>query len=117
MEFEGLKFSYDRLLGQFTLLNTQRTCLMKFLVQWTLPAATYRPAVARFLEGGGMPPQGVKLIGRWHGMSGGGCAIAETNDAKALYTWVAEWSEFLPMTTPPVLEDKDAGKILEKMYG
>ena len=90
---------------------------MKYIVSWQLPAATYNAAVARFLEGGGMPPAGVKLIGRWHGMSGGGFAVAETTDAKALYAWVAEWSEFLPMQTTPCLEDADAGEVLKSMKG
>ena len=89
---------------------------MKFLVSWSLPQATFRPAVARFLEGGGTPPSGVTLIGRWHGMSGAGFAVVETNDAKALYTWVAEWWEFLPLQTTPVLEDADAGAVLGAMY-
>ena len=31
---------------------------MKFLVSWSLPSATFRPAVARFLKAGGMPPCG-----------------------------------------------------------
>ena len=89
---------------------------MKFLVSWSLPAATFRPAVARFLKDGGMPPSGVNLIGRWHGMSGMGFAVVETNDAKALYAWIAEWSEFLPLQTTPVLEDADAGAVLGAMY-
>jgi len=95
---------------------TERMCLMKFMVSWSLPHATFRPAVARFLKAGGMPPEGVKLIGRWHGMSGMGVAVVETSDAKALYAWVAEWSEFLPMQTTPVLEDSDAGAVLGAMY-
>ena len=89
---------------------------MKFLVSWSLPQATFRPAVARFLQGGGVPPAGVKMIGRWHGMSGFGFAVVETTDAKALYAWVAEWAEFLPMQTTPVLEDADAGAVLAAMY-
>ena len=89
---------------------------MKFMVSWALPQGTFRPAVARFLEGGGMPPAGVKLIGRWHGMSGMGVAVAETNDPKALYAWVSEWSEFLPLQTTPVVEDADAGEVLSTMY-
>ena len=89
---------------------------MKFLVSWSLPQATFRPAVARFLQGGGAPPAGVKLIGRWHGMSGFGFAVVETTDAKALYAWVAEWSEYLPLQTTPVLEDADAGAVLAAMY-
>lgn len=89
---------------------------MKFLVSWSLPQATFRPAVARFLQGGGATPAGVKLIGRWHGMSGFGFAVVETSDAKALYAWIAEWAEFLPMQTTPVLEDADAGAVLAAMY-
>ena len=89
---------------------------MKFLVSWALPHATFRPAVARFLQNGGAPPDGVTLIGRWHGMSGKGCAVVECSDPKALYAWVAEWSEFLPVETTPVLEDADAGAVLGSIY-
>ena len=89
---------------------------MKFLVSWSLPPATFRPAVARFLETGGMPPAGVNMIGRWHGLSGAGCAVVESNDPKALYAWIAEWSEFLPLQTTPVLEDADAGAVLATLY-
>ena len=89
---------------------------MKFLVSWSLPAATYRAAVARFLKAGGMPPANVKLIGRWHGMSGKGCAVVETTDATALYAWVAEWMEFLPLETTPVVEDGEAGTVLESLF-
>lgn len=89
---------------------------MKFMVSWSLPPATFRPAVSRFLEAGGMPPEGVALIGRWHGMSGAGVAIVETDDDRALYDWVAEWSEFLPLQTTPVLEDAEAGEVLAARY-
>jgi hypothetical protein len=59
-----------------------------------------------------MPPAGVKLIGRWHGMSGNGFAVVETDDPKALYAWFAEWQEFLPIQTTPCLEDAEAGAVL-----
>jgi hypothetical protein len=85
---------------------------MKFIVSWSLPQATYHGASERFLKTGGMPPAGVKLIGRWHGMSGNGFAVVETDDPKALYAWFAEWTEFLPIETTPCLEDADAGAVL-----
>jgi len=85
---------------------------MKFIVSWSLPQATYHGASERFLKTGGMPPAGVKLIGRWHGMSGNGFAVVETDDPKALYTWFAEWQEFLLIETTPCLEDADAGAVL-----
>jgi hypothetical protein len=49
-------------------------------------------------------------------MSGMGVAIVETADPKALYAWIAEWSEFLPLQTTPVLEDADAGAVLGARY-
>ena len=54
---------------------------MKYIVSWTVAQETFHSAVGRFLETDGMPPSGVKLIGRWHGMSGRGFAIVETGDA------------------------------------
>jgi len=63
---------------------------MKFLVQWSIPHDTYRVATTKFVKTGGLPPAGVTLIGRWHGMSGKGCAVVDASDAKALYAWVAE---------------------------
>jgi hypothetical protein len=90
---------------------------VKFIVSWKLPQATYNDAVARFLKGGGAPPAGVKMLGRWHGMSGGGFAIAETGDPKALYAWVAEWSDLLPLEVTPCLEDEDAGAVMAAVKG
>ena len=90
---------------------------MKFIVSWTLPQATFPAAAANFLKTGGMPPENCKLIGRWHGMSGGGFAVVETTDAKALYHWVTEWGEFLPIQTTPCVEDADAGAVLQSLRG
>jgi hypothetical protein len=88
---------------------------MKYIVSWTLPQATFTAALGRFLQTGGMPPAGVKLIGRWHGMNGGGFAVVETTDAKALYAWFAEWTEFIPVQVTPCLEDADAGAVLQSL--
>ena len=91
---------------------------MKFLVSWSLPHGdSYRAAVARFLEGGGTPPDGVNMIGRWHGANGTGFAIAETNDAKAIFEWFAEWQEFMEIGATPLVEDADAGAVLQSLYG
>lgn len=85
---------------------------MKYLVSWTLPHGTFNAAVARFMETGGAPPAGVELLGRWHGMSGQGFAITESSDAKAMFLYIAQWSDLLPMTITPCLEDSDAGEAL-----
>ena len=39
---------------------------MKFMVKWTVPPGSYKPAVKRFLKTGGPTPKGLKSIARWH---------------------------------------------------
>ena len=85
---------------------------MKFIVSWKLPKGSVVDVEKRFLETGGQPPAGVSMLGRWHGMSGGGVLIAETSDAKALYSWLAYWNDLLEFETTPCLEDDEAGQVL-----
>lgn len=85
---------------------------MKFIVRWSIPKSSVLDAEARFVKTGAAPPAGVTMIGRWHGMSGGGVLIAETNDAKALYSWLSYWNDLLQFETTPCVEDADAGAVL-----
>jgi hypothetical protein len=85
---------------------------MKFIVGWKIPKTSVLSAQARFLQTGGAPPAGVKMVGRWHGMSGGGFLVAETSDAKALYAWLEQWNDLLEFETTPCLEDAEAGEVL-----
>ena len=90
---------------------------MQFIVSWKLNQSTYNDTVARFLQAGGLPPAGVKLVGRWHGMNGRGFAVAESQDPKALYAWMAEWNDVIPVEVTPCLGDADAGEVLESVKG
>ena len=85
---------------------------MKFIVNYSVPKASVVDAEQRFLKTGGAPPEGVKMIGRWHGMSGGGVLIAETNDAKALYSWLNYWNDLLDFDTTPCVEDAEAAEVM-----
>ena len=86
---------------------------MKYMVEWSCPPATFKATIARFLETGGAPPEGVKMLGRWHSMTNAhGVAICETNDEKALYLWQAQWADLIPMSVTPCLEDAEAGEVL-----
>lgn len=88
---------------------------MKYITIWHQPTGTYNAAVARFLETGGAPPKGVTLLGRWHGMSGHGVAISESDDPKAMFEWRAQWADLLELTVTPCLEDADAGAVVAAM--
>lgn len=90
---------------------------MKYLLQWSLPQSTFRDSVKRFLKTGGQPPEGVTLVGRWHGMNGKGCAVIESDDSKALFAYFAEWAEVIPIEATPLVEDAEAGDVLGRLYG
>ncbi len=89
---------------------------MKYLVQWSFPQATFRQSVQRFLQTGGAPPAGVTLVGRWHGMNGKGAAVVETSDPTALFAYLAEWLEFIPIEATPLVEDAEAAAALLPLY-
>lgn len=85
---------------------------MKFIVKYNISKGYVVEAEQRFVKTGGAPPAGVTMIGRWHGMSGGGVVIAETSDAKALYSWLSHWNDLLEFETTPCVEDAEAGAVL-----
>src|SRR5262249_28394534 len=91
---------------------------MRFLLSWTLPhGESFRAAVTRFLEGGGAPPAGAELIGRWHGGNGKGFPLAEMDDGRAFFLGVAEWKNFMNMGAPPLVEGADGGALLQSLFG
>jgi hypothetical protein len=55
------------------------------------------------------------MVGRWHGMSGRGVLIADTTDAKALYTWIGQWNDLLDFETTPCVEDAEAGEVIASL--
>jgi hypothetical protein len=85
---------------------------MKFILKFKASTENFDPVRRRFLETGGQPPEGVKMLGRWIGTDGTGVVIAETNEAKALYAWTAEWLDLLSFETTPCVEDAEAGAVL-----
>jgi hypothetical protein len=89
---------------------------MKFMVTWSLNPANRKDANARFLETGGGPPAGVKMLGRWHGAAGG-YVLAETSDVRALYEWTGQWSDLMDFTATPVMDDAEAAEVVKKIAG
>jgi hypothetical protein len=85
---------------------------MKFLHLWKVQPGAYNAAISRFMETGAMPPAGVKMLHRWHGMNGTGVMVSETDDPKPIFQWVAHWSDVLEISVTPCVEDADAGAAL-----
>lgn len=89
---------------------------MKVAVKWTLPAELSKTAIKRFLDSGAPPPAGVTMIGRWHALDGGhGFIIAESTDPKAIFAWVAEWTDVVDFTVTPVLDDAEAASVWQSV--
>ena len=88
---------------------------MKFILTFTLPPETQEAAIARFLETGGQPPPGVKLLGRWTQLDlCGGVALLESDDPQGLTAFTRGWSDLLEMTLSPVLEDQELTAVLRR---
>lgn len=86
---------------------------MLFIVRWEISQAARKAAIQRFLETGGAPPAGVKMLGRWHTADGAyGFAIAESDDAQAIGKWALAWNDLLPMDVRPALTDEGMGAVL-----
>ena len=89
---------------------------MRFGIWYTLPSENFKAAVKRFLETGGMPPEGVKLESRWHAATAGkGFILASSNDPKAVYQWTASWADVIHFDVSPVLDDNDAQGVLKSL--
>ena len=83
---------------------------MKFMGSWKLATGDQAEAARRFLAGGAPAPDGVTILGRWHGMgSKVGFVLFETDDLTALSSHTVKWGDVLDLTVVPVLEDADAG--------
>ena len=88
---------------------------MKFILTFTLPPETRDVAMARFLETGGQPPPGVRLLGRWTRLDlCGGVVLLESEDPQALTAFAHGWSDVVELTLAPVLEDQDLADVLKR---
>ena len=55
----------------------------------------------------------VKIVGRWHQLGGGkGVCICETDDDKALASWMQNWQGMCDISVVPVINDEDTRTIL-----
>jgi hypothetical protein len=86
---------------------------MIFMTIYTFRPEQRKQAVARFLETGGAPPPGVKILARWHDVGGcRGYTIEESDDATAISAFGYRWNDLMTLETFPVINDEQLGKVL-----
>ena len=86
---------------------------MLFIISWHGQPAQRDGAMQRFLKGGGQPPSGVRMVGRWHAVGAvKGVAIAECDDPTLLGKWALEWNDLFEMQIDAALTDEQMGPLL-----
>src|ERR1035437_1673984 len=83
------------------------------VIAWHYDPENRDAILARFKETGGLPPAGVKMIGRWHGVgTNKGFCVAEGNDPITLAKRAQAWSDLMKFDIYPVVTDADMAQIL-----
>ena len=86
---------------------------MQFVVHFVIAPEQRDQAEARFLETGALPPEGVKMTGRWHCVHGReGFLVCESNDEAALATWIGQWTDLLTFRVMPVVDDQKLAQVM-----
>ena len=67
---------------------------------------------ARFKRTGGLPPAGVKILGRWQSLdASSGRTLCETDDPAALSQWCREWAEVITLTARPLADEQAVSEV------
>ncbi|MHC8299302.1 DUF3303 domain-containing protein [Pseudomonas sp. ZS1P83] len=91
---------------------------MLFMVSWSISPENRNNVIKRFLETKGAPPEGVKMLGRWHAVGGSnGFGIADANDAVQIQKWVLQWNDLMNMEVHAALTDEQAAPLLAAAIG
>ncbi|MEJ2205155.1 MAG: DUF3303 family protein [Gemmatimonadota bacterium] len=86
---------------------------MRFLVLYTMKPEARAEAVEKFMATGGLPPEGVTMLGRWHDVSGlRGFTLCEADSVVPAARWCREWAEHLEQEVIPVMTDEEAAEVL-----
>ena len=91
---------------------------MLFKLAWTHSPEARDRTIKQFMETGGMPPENVELISRYHNLDGtGGFAILESADAAALADYALDWNGLIEIVITPIMNDETIGGVLGKKFG
>ncbi|MHC8400507.1 DUF3303 domain-containing protein [Pseudomonas sp. MDT1-17] len=91
---------------------------MIFMVSWSISPENRNTVIKRFLETKGAPPEGVKMLGRWHAVGGSnGFGIAEADDAVKIQKWVLQWNDLMNMEVHVALTDEQVAPLLAAAVG
>tara|TARA_A200000113_G_scaffold185207_1_gene171969 strand:- start:574 stop:849 length:276 start_codon:yes stop_codon:yes gene_type:complete len=90
---------------------------MLFKLAWTHTPQARNETIKKFMETGGMPPEGVELISRYHNLDGtGGFAILESTNASALADYALDWNGLIKIEITTIMDDDTITSVLPKHF-
>jgi hypothetical protein len=86
---------------------------MLFVSEYRIAPENRNVAQERFMKTCGPPPQGVKVIGRWHSAVGGrGVTVYEANDALMIAQWAQQWSDVISFEIYAAIDDAALSRVI-----
>ena len=90
---------------------------MLFKLAWTHTPEARDATVRKFMATGGMPPDGVEMLSRYHNLDGtGGFAILESTNSAALADYALDWNGLIKIEITPIMDDETIGTVLPKHF-
>lgn len=91
---------------------------MIFKFSWTHSPTARDATIKKFVETGGMPPEGATMLSRYHNVDGtDGFAIVESDSPAALADYALDWNGMIQINITPLIDDETISGILGKKFG
>ena len=91
---------------------------MLFKLAWTHTPEARDTTVKKFMATGGMAPEGVSMLSRYHNLDGtGGFAILDTTDSAALADYALDWNGLIKIEITAIMDDETISSVLPKHFG
>ena len=91
---------------------------MLFKLAWTHTPEARDTTVKQFMATGGMPPEGVSMLSRYHNLDGtGGFAIPDTTDSATLADYALDWNGLIRIEIIAIIDDETISSVLPKHFG
>ena len=91
---------------------------MLFHIKFKFSPEVRNATYDQFIETGGLPPEGARMVARYHDIPAlEGYLIAEADSVALIAKWLAEWNDKLIFETVPVIEDEEAAEVVKAARG